>query len=52
MPKDSIHYNGWEHRDVHNINGVLFVSDLLNLDVHVSIFNDPRSDQSHLASCL
>lgn len=25
MPKDSIHYGGWEHRDVHNINGMLFV---------------------------
>ncbi|KDQ56418.1 glycoside hydrolase family 31 protein [Jaapia argillacea MUCL 33604] len=24
MPKDSIHYGGWEHRDVHNINGMLF----------------------------
>ena len=26
MPKDSVHYGGWEHRDVHNINGMLFVS--------------------------
>ena len=25
MPKDNIHYGGWEHRDVHNINGMLFV---------------------------
>ncbi|KAF8342699.1 glycoside hydrolase family 31 protein [Cantharellus anzutake] len=24
MPKDSIHYGGWEHRDVHNINGMLY----------------------------
>ncbi|KAH8110571.1 alpha-glucosidase [Phellopilus nigrolimitatus] len=24
MPKDSVHYGGWEHRDVHNINGMLF----------------------------
>lgn len=24
MEKDSIHYGGWEHRDVHNINGMLF----------------------------
>lgn len=24
-PKDNIHFGGWEHRDVHNINGVLFV---------------------------
>ncbi|KAE9403333.1 alpha-glucosidase [Gymnopus androsaceus JB14] len=26
MPKDSIHYGGWEHRDLHNINGMLFHS--------------------------
>ena len=25
MQKDSVHYGGWEHRDVHNINGMLFV---------------------------
>jgi hypothetical protein len=25
MQKDAIHYDGWEHRDVHNINGMLFV---------------------------
>ncbi|KAF8341539.1 alpha-glucosidase [Cantharellus anzutake] len=24
MPKDSVHYGGWEHRDVHNIYGMLF----------------------------
>jgi alpha 1,3-glucosidase len=24
MPKDNIHAGGWEHRDVHNINGMLF----------------------------
>jgi hypothetical protein len=28
MPKDNIHYGGWEHRDVHNINGMLYVSTL------------------------
>ncbi|EIW80508.1 glycoside hydrolase family 31 protein [Coniophora puteana RWD-64-598 SS2] len=26
MPRDSIHYGGWEHRDVHNINGMLFTN--------------------------
>lgn len=26
MPKDSVHYGGWEHRDVHNINGMLLVN--------------------------
>ncbi|KAF7428915.1 hypothetical protein PC9H_008151 [Pleurotus ostreatus] len=24
MPRDNVHYNGWEHRDIHNINGMLF----------------------------
>lgn len=26
MPRDNVHYGGWEHRDVHNINGATFVS--------------------------
>ncbi|KAI0313324.1 alpha-glucosidase [Amylostereum chailletii] len=26
MPKDMIHHGGWEHRDVHNINGMLLVN--------------------------
>ena len=25
MPRENIHYGGWEHRDLHNINGMLFV---------------------------
>ena len=25
MPRDNVHYGGWEHRDIHNINGVLLV---------------------------
>lgn len=25
MPKTNIHHGGWEHRDLHNINGMLFV---------------------------
>lgn len=24
LPKDVVHYGGWEHRSVHNINGLLF----------------------------
>ncbi|KAJ7935332.1 glycoside hydrolase family 31 protein [Mycena leptocephala] len=24
MPRDNVHYGGWEHRDIHNINGMLF----------------------------
>lgn len=26
MPKDNLHYDDWEHRDVHNINGMTFVN--------------------------
>lgn len=25
MPRDNVHYGGWEHRDIHNINGMMFV---------------------------
>lgn len=25
MPRENIHYGGWEHRDLHNINGMLYV---------------------------
>lgn len=24
MPKDNLHFGGWEHRDVHNLNGMTF----------------------------
>jgi alpha 1,3-glucosidase len=34
MPRDNIHYGGWEHRDVHNINGMLFVSSRFIVAVH------------------
>ncbi|KAJ5665250.1 Glucosidase 2 subunit alpha [Penicillium maclennaniae] len=26
MPKDNIHYGDWEHRDVHNVNGITLVN--------------------------
>lgn len=26
MPKDNIHHGGWEHRDVHNLNGMTFMN--------------------------
>jgi hypothetical protein len=26
MQKDAVHYGGWEHRDVHNIGGMIYVS--------------------------
>jgi hypothetical protein len=28
MQKDTIHYGGWEHRDVHNIGGMMCVLSL------------------------
>ncbi|PGG96710.1 hypothetical protein AJ79_09480 [Helicocarpus griseus UAMH5409] len=30
MPKDNIHHGGWEHRDVHNVNGMTFVNATFN----------------------
>lgn len=26
MPRDNIHFGGWEHRDLHNINGMTFIN--------------------------
>ncbi|KAL5355356.1 glycosyl hydrolases family 31-domain-containing protein [Aspergillus floccosus] len=26
MPKDNLHWGNWEHRDIHNINGITFVN--------------------------
>lgn len=26
MPKDNLHHGGWEHRDIHNVNGLTFVN--------------------------
>ena len=26
MPKDNLHHDNWEHRDVHNINGLTFIN--------------------------
>lgn len=31
MPKDVLHYGGWEHRHIHNIYGLLYASLMLNL---------------------
>jgi len=49
MPKDSIHYNGWEHRDIHNVNGMLFVS-FARLILHLLDIDCVCLVQSHLAS--
>jgi alpha 1,3-glucosidase len=34
MPKDNMHYGNWEHRDVHNINGMTFVNATYNALLH------------------
>ncbi|KAF9237885.1 glycoside hydrolase family 31 protein [Melanogaster broomeanus] len=36
MPRDNVHYGGWEHRDVHNINGMLFTNQTYNAVYHRS----------------
>jgi alpha 1,3-glucosidase len=41
MPKDSIHYGGWEHRDVHNANGML----LVNLTAQALIERGPQAER-------
>ena len=30
MPRDNLHYDNWEHRDIHNINGLTFVNATYN----------------------
>ena len=37
MPKDNIHYGNWEHRDVHNLNGLTFV----NATYHALLAREP-----------
>ena len=39
MPKDNLHYGNWEHRDVHNINGMTFVNATFDALIH----RDPAS---------
>ena len=44
MDKDAIHYGGWEHRDLHNINGMLFVSLIAVPDIYLSHFWSPQQN--------
>ena len=39
MPKDNLHHGNWEHRDVHNLNGMTFHNATYNALVH----RDPKS---------
>ena len=52
MPKDNVHHGGWEHRDVHNINGMLFVCFHRSLAVEISadfFFGVPQSNATYQA---
>lgn len=39
MPKDNLHYGNWEHRDLHNINGLTFV----NATYNALLQRDPKT---------
>lgn len=39
MPKDVVHYGGWEHRELHNLYGFYQVSRLINLFWYMSDTN-------------
>lgn len=41
MPKDNLHHGDWEHRDVHNINGMTFV----NATYHALLARDKEEDK-------
>ncbi|MCJ1475756.1 hypothetical protein MMC13_004420 [Lambiella insularis] len=39
MPKDNLHHGNWEHRDLHNLNGLTFINATYNALLH----RDPKS---------
>lgn len=39
MPKDNLHHDNWEHRDVHNLNGMTFTNATFTALLH----RDPKS---------
>ena len=40
MPKDNVHHGGWEHRDIHNVNGLTFI----NASFHaLQVRDDPKA---------
>ena len=41
MPKDNIHHGNWEHRDVHNLNGLTFV----NATFEALLHRDPTTSR-------
>ncbi|KAK5111330.1 hypothetical protein LTR62_005170 [Meristemomyces frigidus] len=44
MPKDNLHYGNWEHRDVHNINGMTFH----NATYHAILARDKEEDKNNV----
>nr|POE72871.1 glucosidase 2 subunit alpha [Quercus suber] len=44
MPKDNLHFDNWEHRDVHNINGMTFV----NATYHALLARDKEEDRQNV----
>ena len=50
MPRENIHYGGWEHRDLHNINGMLFVGACLPI-ISVWRLMTSFSGELDLTSC-
>ncbi|KAF2721130.1 glycoside hydrolase family 31 protein [Polychaeton citri CBS 116435] len=44
MPKDNIHHGGWEHRDVHNLNGLTFI----NATYDALLARDKNEDKHHV----
>lgn len=47
MPRENIHHGGWEHRDLHNINGMLFVCVLSSVQLMALLI---RSFQHNLTA--
>ena len=44
MPKDNLHYGNWEHRDLHNINGMT----LINATYEALLARDKEEDKHHV----
>lgn len=43
VPRDTLHHGGWENRDVHNINGMLFVH---HISLRISVYTCFKKDGS------
>lgn len=50
MPKDAVHYGGWEHRELHNLYGFYQVSGLISL-ILIQVQGTPRFFGLKLLTC-